>query len=182
MLLWWWPPVVKGLFKFPLKPVPNPGKNNRHFWGYILLHAFTVFRFLKYFLQINVSKLKELFAPWSWILQIPWPLCWMAPAVCVTLSCLFHNVLFFPSASLTWLCQTLHWCCGPLSQPFSSVSFSSSFSHWRYVGEIYSAVVQFNHVPSDSLCPFLREKQRSEICFAVYFLHLHQLDVEGAAL
>lgn len=49
VLLWWWPLVGKGLFKFPLKPVPNPGKNNRHFWGYILLHAFTVFRFLKYF-------------------------------------------------------------------------------------------------------------------------------------
>lgn len=68
-------------------------KNHRNFWGYILLHAFTMIRFF-IFLLIHFSCLKELFAPWSCILQIPWPLFWMAPAVCGSFYSLFHNVFF----------------------------------------------------------------------------------------
>lgn len=139
-----------------------------------MLHAFTVFRFLKYFLQINVLKLKEI-------------ICTMKLNSADSMTSLLNGTCS--------MCHSFQSFSQRSFLPFHFINLAlsnSSLMFWSFESTIQQCLILLfiftlalcgtTLFCSCNLCPFFREKQRSEICFPFYYLQLHQLDVKGAAL
>lgn len=85
------------------------------------------------FLLINCLWLKELFAPWGWILQIPWPLYGMATAVCVGLYSLFSQRSFLPFHLINLALSTsslMFWCFESTIQQYLILLFHFHTCEW----------------------------------------------------